>query len=197
MDAASARRDHLVETALKLFYENGFHATGIDTILAESGVAKMTLYKYFKGKDDLILAALELRDRRWMLWFVEDLKRRAKTPQQRLLVVFDVLGEWFRQDEFRGCLFINAASEYCGLDPRIGDLTARHKRLVREEIRRLALEAGARHPAALADQLALLVEGAIVMALMEKSPDWALIAKDAARTLIKSALPTASTAAAK
>jgi AcrR family transcriptional regulator len=197
MDAASARRDHLVETALKLFYECGFHATGIDTILAQSGVAKMTLYKYFKGKDDLILAALELRDRRWTEWFGAELKRRGKTPPQRLLVVFDILGDWFGQEEFRGCMFINAASEYCGLDQRIGDLAARHKRLVREEIQRLAQEAGAKHPAVLADHLALLVEGAIVMALLENSPAWAATAKAAARTLIKADLPTASTVSAK
>ncbi len=189
MNAAPARRDHLVETALRLFYENGFHATGIDTILAEAGVAKMTLYKHFKGKDDLILAALELRDRRWMGWFVGELTRRGKSPQQRLLAVFDLLGEWFAQDEFRGCLFLNAASEYCGLDDRIGDLAARHKRLVRGEIRKLVGEAGARHPDALSDQLALLVEGAIVMALLEKSPAWAATAKEAARALLKAALP--------
>jgi AcrR family transcriptional regulator len=195
MDAASARRDHLVETALRLFYHNGFHATGIDTILAESGVAKMTLYKYFKGKDDLILAALELRDRRWMGWFREELKRRGKTPQQRLLAVFDILGDWFAQEEFRGCLFINVASEYCGLDRRIGEIAARHKRLVRDEIRGLAEEAGARHPAILADQLALLVEGAIVMALMDRSSDWASTAGEAARVLLRSALPSATGAA--
>ena len=145
MDASSARREHLVETALRLFYENGFHATGIDTILAESGVAKMTLYKYFKGKDDLILAVLELRDRRWMGWFRGELQRRGMTPQQRLLTVFDALGDWFAQDDFRGCMFINAASEYCGLDGRIGERAARHKRMVREEIRRLADEAGLSH----------------------------------------------------
>ncbi len=196
MDAASARRDHLVETALGLFYRNGFHATGIDSILAEAGVAKMTMYKYFKGKDELILAALELRDRRWLEWFTGELTRRGKSPQQRLLAMFDVLGEWFAQEDFRGCMFINAASEYCGLDGRIGELAARHKKLVREEIRRLAAEAGVRHPAALADQLALLMEGAIVMALMEPSPDWAVTARDAARTLLKAALP-ASTAAPK
>lgn len=190
MDAANSRRDHLVETALRLFYDNGFHATGIDTIVAESGVAKMTLYKHFKGKDDLILAALELRDRRWMEWFAGELRRRGRTPQQRLLAIFDVLGEWFAREGFRGCLFINAASEYCGLDGRIGDLAARHKRLVRDVIRGLAQEAGAKHPAALADQLALLVEGAIVMALMEKSPEWASTAGDAARVLIKAAMPT-------
>ncbi|HKM56692.1 MAG TPA: TetR family transcriptional regulator [Isosphaeraceae bacterium] len=197
MEAASVRREHLLETALELFYKNGFHATGIDTILAESGVAKMTLYKYFKSKDDLIFAALELRDQRWMSWFGEELKRRGKTPQQRLLAVFDVLGDWFRQKEFRGCLFINAASEYCGLDRSIGDLAARHKRLVREQLHKLTEAAGVKQPADLADQLSLLVEGAIVMALMEKSPDWALTAREAARVLIKSALPTGSNAATK
>jgi AcrR family transcriptional regulator len=191
MDAGSARRDHLVETALRLFYRNGFHATGIDTILAESGVAKMTLYKYFKGKDDLILAALELRDRHWMGWFREELRRRGGTPQRRLLAVFDALGDWFAQEDFRGCMFINVASEYCGLDGRIAESAARHKRLVREEILGLAEVAGVRHPLALADQLALLVEGAIVMALLEASSDWSSTAKEAARSLIRSALPTA------
>ena len=197
MDAASARKDHLVETALGLFYKNGFHATGIDTILAESGVAKMTLYKYFKGKDDLILAALELRDRRWMGWFRDELQRRGKTPQQRLLAVFDALGDWFGQEDFRGCMFINAASEYCGLDGRIGEVAARHKRMVREEIRRLAEEANVGRPAALADQLALLVEGAIVMALMEEGSDWASTAKEAARTLIRSGQPSTGAVATK
>jgi AcrR family transcriptional regulator len=189
VESAPSRKDHLVETALRLFSERGFHATGIDTILAESGVAKMTLYKYFKGKDDLILAALELRDQRWKAWFGEELKRRAKTPRQRLLAVFDVLGDWFRQEEFRGCLFINAASEYCGLDRKIGDLAARHKRLVREGLRTMAEESGLAKPAALADQLSLLVEGAIVMALMEQSPGWASTAKEAARLLIQAATP--------
>ena len=192
MDASSARREHLVETALRLFYKNGFHATGIDTILAESGVAKMTLYKYFKGKDDLIVAALELRDQRWMGWFRGELQRRGKTPEKRLLAVFDAIGDWFAQDDFRGCMFINAASEYCGLDGRIGELAARHKRMVREEIRRLANEAGISHPAALADQLALLLEGAIVMALMEEGSDWASTAKEAARSLIRSTQSTAN-----
>jgi len=184
MKAARSRKDHLVETALRLFYENGFHATGIDTILAESGVAKMTLYKHFKGKDDLILAALELRDRRWMEWFQAELERQAEGPRRRLLAVFDVLKGWFGREDFRGCMFINAASEYAGLDGAIADLAARHKRAVREVIRGLAREADLGSPDDLADQLALLVEGAIVMALMDGSPAWAATAKEAARSLI-------------
>ena len=120
-----------------------------------------------------------------------------KDPAAAVLAVFDVLGDWFRQKEFRGCLFINAASEYCGLDRSIGDLAARHKRLVREQLHKLTEAAGVKQPADLADQLSLLVEGAIVMALMEKSPDWALTAREAARVLIKSALPIGSNAATK
>src|SRR5258706_14993431 len=99
MEIASSRRDHLVETAFGLFYKNGFHATGIDTILAEAGVAKMTLYKYFKGKDELILAALELRHERWLAWFWGEIEHRSRSPQRRLLLVVDVLGDWVRSED--------------------------------------------------------------------------------------------------
>ena len=126
-----------------------------------------------------------------------ELERRGNTPQQRLLAVFDVLGDWFRQKEFRGCLFINAASEYCGLDKSIGDLAARTKRQFREQLHKLAEASGVKRPAHLADQLSLLIEGAIVMSLMEKSPEWASTAKEAARVLIKSALPSGNNAATK
>ena len=77
MSESGSRRDHLVETAIRLFNRDGFHATGIDTILSEAGVAKMTLYKHFKSKDDLIVAALRRRDERWMTWFRGELKRRG------------------------------------------------------------------------------------------------------------------------
>ena len=66
---ALSRRDHLVETALALFMRDGFHATGIDRILSHAGVAKMTLYNHFKSKEELILAALRLRDERFLVWF--------------------------------------------------------------------------------------------------------------------------------
>jgi AcrR family transcriptional regulator len=189
VESGSARRDHLVETALGLFYRNGFHATGIDTILAESGVAKMTLYKHFKGKDELILAALELRHDRWSEWLRGEVERRSGSPRRRLLLVFDVLGEWFRMEDFRGCFFLNAASEYSGLEPRIQEAVAGHKRWVRKLLERLASQAGARDANGLAGQLALLVEGAITVALVERDADSAGTAKEAARVLIRAALP--------
>ena len=105
---ASTKRENLIETARRLFYRDGFHRTGIDAILAEAGVAKMTLYKHFKSKDELILATLRLRDERFRNSFMKAVEQRAEKPADRLLAVFDVLEEWFRTDEFCGCLFINA-----------------------------------------------------------------------------------------
>ena len=116
---AASRRDQLIDTALDLFNRNGYHATGIDRILAEAGVAKMTLYKHFGSKDALIQAALERRDERWRAWFRDAVARRAETPRGRLLAVFDALEEWFVRPDFHGCMFIRAAGEYAALDDPI------------------------------------------------------------------------------
>ena len=161
---ASRRRDHLVETALALFQRDGFHATGIDTILAEAGVAKMTLYNHFKSKDELILASLRLRDERFRKWFVAAVEARAAKPRGRLLALFGALDEWINQPGFSGCAFINATAEYGRPDDPIHMAAAEHKRLVRDYVRGIAAEAGAPHPDTLADVLDLLMEGAIVSA---------------------------------
>jgi AcrR family transcriptional regulator len=194
METASARRDHLVETALRLFNKSGFHATGIDTILAESGVAKMTLYKYFKSKDELILASLELRHERWSSWFRGETERRSRSPRRRLVLVFDILGEWFRSEDFRGCFFLNAASEYGGLESRIQEAVAQHKRWVRELLERFASDARATDANGLAGRLALLVDGAISVALVERNGDSAQAAKFAAEVLIRDAIPKTASA---
>ena len=88
---AVSRRDHLVDTALEMFCRDGFHATGIDKILAHAGVAKMTLYNHFRSKDELILAALRRRDEKFRNWFMRAVERLGKTPRNRLLAIFDAL----------------------------------------------------------------------------------------------------------
>ena len=88
-------RERLVQTAVRLFYRHGFHATGIDRILNEAGVAKMTLYKHFRTKEELILAALRHRHEQWMKWFVTRTEQLTPDPRRRLLSAFDALGEWF------------------------------------------------------------------------------------------------------
>ena len=105
-------RARVLETAYRLFSQHGTRAVGVDRIIAESGVAKMTLYRNFASKDELILAFLELREERWTrAWLQATVEGRAQTPAQRLLAIFDVFGEWFARDDFEGCSFINVMLE--------------------------------------------------------------------------------------
>ena len=135
---ASTRRDHLVDTASRLFQRHGYHATGIDRILAEAGVAKMTLYNHFKSKDELILAALRRRDEQFRNAFMRNVERRAKDPRARLLACFDVLAEWFAESGFSGCSFINAAGEFAAPDDPIHAACGENKRLSLAYVRGLA-----------------------------------------------------------
>ena len=185
---ASSRRDHLVNTALHLFMRDGYHATGIDGILAAAGVAKMTLYNHFKSKDELILAALRLRDERFRQGLVKRVEARADNPRGRLLAVFGAIDEWINQADFNGCVFMNAAAEYGQADNPIHQAAAEHKQQVRNYIRQLAVDAGASDPDALSDTLDILLEGAVVTASVSGRKDAAKVARRAATILIKRAL---------
>jgi AcrR family transcriptional regulator len=187
----ASRRDHLVETALTLFCRDGFHATGVDRILAESGVAKMTMYKHFRSKDELILATLRRRDELFRNWFMRAVERRAETQRGRLVALFDALEEWFDGGDFTGCMFINASAEFSRSDDPIHAASAEHKRLMLAYVRGLAEAAGADDPDALAYGLTLLAEGAIVMAYVAGDRRAARHAKEAAGTLIEASLPAA------
>ena len=182
------RREHLLDTALTLFGTEGFHATGIDKILARAGVAKMTLYNHFRSKDELILAALRRRDERFRNWFIRDVERRAATPRDRLLAAFDTLGDWLGGDDVSGCMFINAAAEYGDCEHPIHAVAAEHKRLMTGYIRGLAEEAGASDPDRLARQLYILIEGAIVATQVCNRTDAASDARDAASVLVSAVL---------
>ncbi len=184
----SAKRDHLIDTALELFNRDGYRATGIDRILAESGVAKMTLYNHFGSKDELILAALKLRDARWRDWFRNALERRAESPRGRLLAAFDALEEWFARPDFQGCMFIKAAAEYCDCDDPIHVAAAEHPRLILADLRDLAAAGGAKRPARLAREILLLILGAIVATQVNGPVDAAKASKKAAEVLIAAAL---------
>jgi AcrR family transcriptional regulator len=184
---ASTKRDHLVETALDLFSRDGFRATGIDRILAESGVAKMTLYNHFRSKDELILAALRLRDERFRNRLMREVETRASHPAARLLAIFDVLGDWFGQEGFTGCAFINASAEFVDPDSAIHAAAAEHKRLIEAYVRGLTEDAGAADPTALARRLCLLIDGAIVTAQVCGDCQAGVHARAAAETLLRDA----------
>ncbi|MBU3259554.1 TetR/AcrR family transcriptional regulator [Roseovarius sp. PS-C2] len=188
-----SRRDDLIETALKLFYSGGFNATGIDKILEESGVAKMTLYNHFRSKDELILAVLHRRDEQFRNWLMGEMDKSSAEPRGRLLAMFDALETWFEGRAFKGlgfhgCAFINAAGEFSDQSHPAHRAAAEHKRSILEYLERLCIEAGASDPAKLAEQLALLKEGAIATAHVRGMPEVAQVAKEMAAGAIDAAL---------
>ncbi len=178
------KRDELVRKALDVFYRNGFHATGMDMLVVETGVSKTSMYKHFRTKEDLILAALRLRDENFRNFLYRRIEELADTPVGRLLALYDVLAEWFSKKEFRGCMFIKASAEYQEKEHPIHVQSAEHKRLLLEHFTKIARAAGAREPETLANQLMLLKEGAIVTAVMGLGNDPAQKAKLAAEVLI-------------
>ncbi|MDT7043623.1 TetR/AcrR family transcriptional regulator [Candidatus Nitronereus thalassa] len=182
-----SKRDQLVQTAVKLFAEHGFHATGVDAIAEKSGVTKRTLYAHFRSKEDLVLAALRHYDGVFRNDFIQKVEESANTPRGRLLAVFDVAEEWFQQNNFYGCMFINAVGEYSERDSAIRQVCSEFKSLVKGYIRELCAKAGAKDPLRLAEELALLFEGAIVTAQVSQNPKAAEIAKRASRALIQKA----------
>lgn len=181
---ALSKREQIVSVALKLFYQNGFHATGIDRIIKEAGVSKKTLYNHFKSKDELVLAALRKRDELFRNNLMRKTERLGSTAKERLLSVFDAIGEWLHEKDFVGCMFINASAEYSKADNPSHILCAEHKRLVREYIRDLAVQAEMDNPEELSQQLNLLIEGAIVDAHVSGNKNAAGQAKNIALILV-------------
>lgn len=182
---AISKREQLIRTAQKLFSRNGFHAVGIDTILEESGVAKRTLYNHFRSKDDLILAVLRYYDERFRNQFIKSIEKKSTTPQGRLLAIFDVAEDWFGQGDFFGCMFVGATGEFPEEGTAIRNICREFKSVILDYIETLAKQAKLERPRALAEQLLLLLEGAITMAQINNSPISARQAKNAARVLIK------------
>jgi len=174
-------RDRLLDAAERLIYREGIHGTGVDTILAEASVARMSLYNQFGNKDGLVLAALARRDRRWMAWYEARVTALAPDGRDRVLALFDALGEWFRQPDFHGCAFINAAGEIADPAHAVRHLAAGHKLALGAFVTRVAEAAG---QGALDRALFLLIEGAIVAAMVEGRPDAARDARDVAHRLM-------------
>ena len=161
---SASKREELVQGALKAFYSGGFHAIGMDRLAKEAGVSKTAIYKHFRTKEELILAALRLRDEQFRNWLVRRIEALASAPRDQLIAIFDALGEWFLEDGFKGCMFIKASSEYLDREDPIHVTSAEHKRMLRTYFTGIATKAGAKSPEALAKQLLLIKEGAIVLA---------------------------------
>ncbi|GAA6194077.1 TetR/AcrR family transcriptional regulator [Phaeobacter gallaeciensis] len=182
------KRDELVRKALQVFYRDGFHATGMDKLVTETGVSKTSMYKHFRTKEELIVAALQLRDESFRAWFLDRIQELSDTPEGQLMAGFDALGEWFAEDGYRGCMFIKAGAEYQEKSHPIHQQAAGHKQALLDHFIRLATEAGTKDPEALGSQILLLKEGAIVSSVLLNSCKPAQDAKEAARVLLDHAL---------
>ncbi|WP_428002705.1 TetR/AcrR family transcriptional regulator [Acidovorax sp.] len=152
-------RDRLLYTAHRLFYREGIRATGIDKVIAESGVTKVTFYRHFPSKNDLVCAYLEMRHALWMAWFADALARHGKAGTG-LVALAPALGEWFTREDFRGCAFINSVSELGDTVPEVNAIARRHKQDMTDLLAMLLPPSATQ--AQDAQALALVVEGAIV-----------------------------------
>ncbi|MGH3611228.1 MAG: TetR/AcrR family transcriptional regulator [Pseudonocardia sp.] len=179
-DSTTAQR--VLDAAERLFYAGGVQAVGIDAIVAEAGVATKTLYTHFGSKDGLVEAYLRRRDRRWLSWLA-DRTERAAPGRDRILAVFDALGEWFAEPGFNGCAFINVAGELHD-SPAARAVARDHQVALRTMLRTIAAGTDTIGPESLADRLMLLVEGAIVTAHVEGDERAATRARSAAAALV-------------
>lgn len=163
-------RGRLLNAATRLFCKNGINATGIDAIINEAGTAKTTLYKLFGSKTNLVHAVLETEGRQWREWFIGSIESGGGNAQAKLMRIFPALKDWFGQERFYGCPFINAVGEHDKDQKQLRAITMRHKKVVLAHLEKLAGEMGAAEPEVLAHQLALLMDGAIVAAMVSRNP---------------------------
>jgi AcrR family transcriptional regulator len=188
--AAKSARTRILESAADLFYREGIRAVGVDLIIAHSGVAKMSLYRNFAGKDELVAAFLEHRNQLYWEWWNKVMARHPGDPRAQIQALFTAVGKRVTHPEYRGCPFINTAVEF----PESGHpgraVARANKHELRSRLRALAEAVGAREPALLADQLLLVMEGTYVSGQTLGSEGVGQVAAAAADALVNAACGT-------
>lgn len=184
LDETGDPSQRVVDAADQLFYARGIRAVGMDDVRNAAGVSLKRLYQLFPGKDSLVLAVLRQRHTMWTEGLTATVDS-TEEPRERLLAVYDYLAEWFAEDGFRGCGFINAFGELGPTSPEVAAYAREHKQTFQKQLTALVADAGV--DVSLAPQLAILAEGAQTTAAIEGSPDAAGHARRAAETLIDAA----------
>jgi AcrR family transcriptional regulator len=188
MTVRPGARDRILDTAFGLFYARGIRGVGVDTIIAESDVAKATLYKHFPSKDELALAYLDRVDSAWLGALRGAAEAAGPRPRDQLVGMFGALATACRREGYRGCAFINTAAEVTPGSP-VHARTVAHKQAVRNWVRDLAAQAGAPDPDALAGGLTLLLDGALSAGALDADPAVPAAATDAAAALVDALCP--------
>jgi AcrR family transcriptional regulator len=151
-------RERILLTAYRLFYKEGIRATGVDRIIAQSKVTKVTFYRHFPSKNTLVLEFLEYRHQHWMSWFSQSLAAHGGS----LSALVPTLGEWLCDTDYRGCAFINSVGELGTMVPEIVEITRRHKQEMNSLIAGLLPNPRSKKAAAKAETIGMAVDGAIV-----------------------------------
>ncbi len=187
MNVTPNPRDRILETSKNLFYVHGYRAIGIDRIIAESGVAKMTFYKHFPSKDDLIKTYLEQTTLGFWTW-IDSICAAHTEPKAQLEAIFDAVAKQANSQQCLGCTFMHAAGEFPD-QTNPGHAAARaYKQGVLEKLEQLSISIGAREPKALAADLMLVMDGAWAAARMFGPNNHAARAGFTARVLIAAQL---------
>jgi AcrR family transcriptional regulator len=161
-------RERLLTAATRLFCRYGINSVGVDAIVEAAGTAKATLYNSFGSKDGLVEAVLEREGRAWRAWFLDEIDGPGGPAGERLARIGPTLKLWFAREDFFGCPFINAVGESDKADDRMRTLALAHKKIVLDRLAALCAEAGAAEPAQMAHALGLVMDGAVIAALVTR-----------------------------
>lgn len=161
-------QEKILDTAMQLFYEKGLQAVGVDEIVLQAGIAKMTLYKYFLSKDQLILAVVERSEEKWWNWFTTELYQRSKLPKKQLLIIFDLLFSSFQETNYRGEPFINARIRVLDTMYPIFLVSEKFINQLKEFILDKVKQANIAGPNQVAEQFILLIVGANILSNIDK-----------------------------
>ncbi len=164
-DERASGRERLSRAAYELFSREGVRAVGVDAVIAKAGTAKMTLYRNFPSKDDLIIDFLRRREQLWTReWLEAESRRRGEGPRDQLLAIFDVFSEWFQQAGFEGCSFLTTMIEVNDSEHPVHQAAVGHLANIRGYIRELAAEAGIQDADSFARKWHILMKGSIMAA---------------------------------
>jgi len=190
IEAPRNTRERILFVAMDLFYTYGFHAVGLDQILADAELTKTTFYNHFESKDELAKAAIALRDEWESNAFKRALHEKAGyDPRELLLACFGVLDDWFNEPRYQGCLFLMAMADYPLPSHPVHAAAAHHYLLTRDEVEKMATAAGVKDPQKLAVQWTQLIIGAVAAYLLDRDESAARTAGEIAARLLSSVLP--------
>lgn len=169
--SSPSARERILLNAHDLFYSDGIRATGVDRIIKEANVTKVTFYRHFPSKNNLIRSYLEFRHAYWMAWFTNALERHEQKTSDPQEIILGALSEWFRSDAFRGCAFINAVVELDGTSSEISELTRTHKKAMESELKQYLQQTNLKGNE---EAVAMAIDGAIIQAQIDTDPSRAL-----------------------